>query len=327
MEAVDNSCDIDSYTDDEHSLEYFTTLNKSNRRGKLKFDNMESKIDKKRLTALKKIDDLPVQHYHNKEVLIKMVISRKILDIVKILKNTEGTLTLQGKINLESKEFSELKNCDVVIKIALDEDDCKFDLISYSRRLEHEEKKLCTKPYPFPIETDPDFLCDSMIILKEKNVTVLKMFGKGKSLQQMVEAYPHKKSEFYREVMVLAHDIRNRDFRFWKMKNNSIKKSIYCNGKWHLVGTMNLSIYAQHQYYNDHFTENITQLLEFFRDNNLPETELRKILEKIYSSSAQWSWQYKVLISVVEKMFEGEKLHRGFINTTFPRRSRNRKKN
>lgn len=319
MEGVD----IDSYNDDELSIDYFTTLNKSNRGGKLKSDYMLSKIDKKRMTVIKKIDDLTIHHNHNKEVLVKLMMNRKILMISKILKNTPSTLTLQGKINLEIKEFSELENCDVVIKVALDGDVCRYDLISYSRRLAHEEKKISTASYPFRIETDPDFLCDSMIILKEKNLTVLKMFRKGKTLQQMVDIYPHRKSEFYREIMSLAHDVRNRDYRFWKEKTNPIKKSIFCNGKWHLVGTVELPHY--HHNLKDYFTENITHLIEFFRDHNLPSTELRKTFENIYRSR-QWAWQYKVLIVIVEKFFIEEKLSRGFISTTFPRRPRNRKK-
>lgn len=330
MEAIDNSSDNDSYSyvDDEELLDYFTTLNKSNRYGKLKFDNLESKIDKNRLTAIKKIDDLFVYSNHNKKLLVKLVINRKILDIVKILKNTEDTLTLQGKINLKVKEFSELENADVVIKIALDDDVCKYDLVSYSRRLEHEEKQICTKPYPLRIESSPDYLCKSMIIYKEKNLTMLKMFGKGKSLQQMVEKYPHKKSEFYREVLLLAHDIRELDYRFWKENTNPLKKSIYFNGKWYLVGTVDSSNYSNH--FRDYYSENIAQLLVFFQAKDLPNAELRKVFENIFASKMLWSWQYKVLLNMEEKFFaknDEKKLSRGFCNTTFPRRPRNRKKN
>lgn len=109
-----------SLSETDFSFDDFTISNKSNGRKKFKLDNIQSNIDKQPLIVLKKIDELSINHFHKKQLLIKLVITRKILDIVKVLKFSETSIILHGKINLERKEFSELTDCDdVVIKIVL----------------------------------------------------------------------------------------------------------------------------------------------------------------------------------------------------------------
>jgi hypothetical protein len=152
-------------------------------KSKLNLDYSKSsrmKVEKQRMKIIKKINELRITNHAHKEILKKMAMTQEILDIVKVLKSSESSVTLHAKINTGLNKFSKCDSDDVVIKVLLGNNTFFSNMLAYSRNLASEKKIIdCDDdPCSMRINANQDFCNESMIIERNKNVIIFKRFGK-----------------------------------------------------------------------------------------------------------------------------------------------------
>lgn len=269
---------------------------------KLSFHKIQSRVDNQRTSVIKKIESLPIHHRH-KETLIKLAINHKILDILKIIKSTGNTLTLHGKINLNRKEFSEITKSDnAVIKVKLDGDFHACDMNAYSKRntYKNEEKKILENFRSTCFDSNQDFTCEKLVMLRERNVVIIQMINDAKTLKQMVEENPFKIGHIYKEILTLIWDLRNQyDSNIWNDQVDPTKKAVYFNQKWHIISSPD----HYECTYKSHAAENISKLIEFFKVNGLSRTELERTFNDILKVSVCHHF-YGIYCRIMEKNFK-----------------------
>lgn len=281
-------------SNEEFLFDYFITLNKRNKRGNLNLECMRSFIDEERMSVLKKVDEIPIYYNYYKETLIKLVIFREILDIVKVLENQENSIILHGKNNSEN---------DVAIKIVLDNDFIDFDMIVYSRRLEHETKKYkCTSKLHLSFEDNPNYHFDSMVLLKEKNLAIIEKNVKGKKLQQMLEENSFKLNQFFKEISTLVMEIADCDYRFWRNRTDANNKIFFYKGKWHLICIIEPP-HPHNKNFVDYFSSNFIQIIDLFKKHGLSCPELKFIFQNIFKPTKR-NWKLNAFNEIMEQRFK-----------------------
>lgn len=242
------------------------TSAKSGAKSAKKYSKHLKAADNNSSSLLKKIQLFPISK-KSKETLSNLVISHTIHDITKLVKISNKSVTLHGKVNI--KNTGDIM--DVIIKVYSEFRKFNEKLYAYSRNINNEEKPIIKDVYPTTINSDPDYLKEHIVYYKDDNIVILKMFKDCKTIEQMIKSFPDKKKQFFVELLELYMDLKKRDCYLWQNCACTVKNILWHNGKWIFLST-NCGYGYCHGKRMD--SENILNITYLFKSYGLSNKEL-----------------------------------------------------
>lgn len=234
------------------------------------------------------------------DILAKLIKDRIIKEGAQVVKNTDSYVLLYAKLDPMVwliKPF--IFEADGVVKIFKNFNYNPYELYAYSRKLKHETKNVpkSTKKAQYKIETDPNFICDSLTLHTDRNVTVMfkkDIYNKYVTLHQLIKTYPSNLLNYFGEIFQLICEIKERDPRFWRWPENVMKKIVFNNRKFLLISSID-PLYDCDDCVDseDFFQDNVASLLENFNRLGIRRDQLDKTFYRICKSLYSGEWNHK----------------------------------
>jgi len=254
-------------------------------RGKLakKYSKKPKAADNKTASLLKKIHSLPIS-IKFKESLLSVVINHTISDITKLVKISKKSATFYGKAHCKDIE----SDVEVAIKVYSISCGTNDKLYAYSRNIFKEEKPIVADT-AYPIYSDPNYLKENIVLYKNDNIMIMKMFKGCKTIEQMIKSFPNKKNQFFTELLELYIDVRHRDWCLWQNNACTSKNILWHNGKWIFLSTNCSSVYCNHQGLG---YENLLKIIELFKSYGMSNNELKNRLQEQTKLSCNFPYEF-----------------------------------
>jgi hypothetical protein len=264
----------------EEYLDDFYIQNTKSGSGKAakKYSSNPKAADNNTASLIKKFEPLPISKKY-KQSLLSLVMNHKISDISKLVKVNEKSATFHGEAYWK-KIGSYI---DVIIKVYSNSCGNNDKLFAYSRRISKDGK---------PMEADttnPNYHKKHIVLYKNDNTVIMKMFKGCKSIEQMIKSYPNKKHQFFTELLELFINVRQRDWCLWQNNACTSKNILWHNGKWIFLST---NCGYEYCYHGDLIYENLLNIINLFKSYGVSNAELKRRLQEQTGKSCNHIFPY-----------------------------------
>lgn len=286
---MESDLDCDVACDD-----YYFEKRSKKRRTQFKTGTNSWNIDKARLNKLVKLPLLKLPQ-SSVDILSKLIINYQLKEITKVMRITDHTVSLHGKVSLLNQNFKELESDDVIIKIFTRKNHSKPDIEAakdFNPRVYSKDRNKGKLPHIGYFWNNDHIDSDDLLINRIDNVVMVGYYKPVQKLIKRVQENPHETRDYYKQLIKLVYGFKSRDLWFWN-ERASLHDILWHRNEWIIVA-QKAPIFRSYKIKEKVFAQNLISLFSLFQHNGLTLGELKSEFFRVFKHNVFYSYGCKL---------------------------------